>query len=66
MTRLLDLRAASHAAAWGVSHARLLTLSDPVELMIERQVVAQAIDIRIANEEALATHIGNAVAKALS
>jgi hypothetical protein len=64
MTRLPEIVGAAHAAAWGISHTRLLTLSDPVELAVERAVVNEAISVCIGNEEAKASQVGNAVAKA--
>lgn len=65
MTRLPEVRAAAAAAAWGVAHRRLLTLHDPVELALERHVVAEAIEMRRDIEEAKAVKVGNAVGRAL-
>lgn len=64
MTRLPELLSVVAAAAWGVPHERLLTLHDPTELTLERFLVGRAIEQRRDIEEAKATHVGNAVARA--
>lgn len=66
MSALPELLSAAAAAAWGVPCRRLLTLSDPTELAVERFLVDAAVERARDIEEGKAILIGNAVGKALA